>query len=66
MSPTPRSSTTFQWILSLFLVMIFPSIGVHGSGNSMIELKEVLIIAGNFSFDNELTNLAQYDISTGT
>lgn len=30
-----------------------------------IELKEVLIIAGNFSLNGELTNLAQYDITTG-
>eukprot|EP00602_Paraphysomonas_sp_CaronLab_P007860 CAMPEP_0185032518 /NCGR_PEP_ID=MMETSP1103-20130426/20669_1 /TAXON_ID=36769 /ORGANISM="Paraphysomonas bandaiensis, Strain Caron Lab Isolate" /LENGTH=964 /DNA_ID=CAMNT_0027568451 /DNA_START=200 /DNA_END=3094 /DNA_ORIENTATION=+ len=30
-----------------------------------MEYKEVLAIAGNFSINGELTNLAQYDISTG-
>lgn len=30
-----------------------------------VEYKEVLAIAGNFSLNGKLTNLAQYDISSG-
>jgi hypothetical protein len=65
----PLRDRIFLWIFLHFSLVIFlPFNGisrVSGSGNSLVELKEVLIIAGNFSLNNELTNLAQYDISTG-
>lgn len=67
-----RFSHIFLWIfLHIFNLILFPVWNgipvVHGNenGNHLIELKEVLIIAGNFSLNNELTNLAKYDISTG-
>ena len=67
-----RFSHIFLWIfLHIFILILFPVWNgrslVHGNenGNHLIELKEVLIIAGNFSLNNELTNLAKYDISTG-
>lgn len=52
-----------------FFSLVYPLLFFHYiaaiNNNQMTELKEVLIIAGNFSLNGELTNLAQYDIATG-
>jgi hypothetical protein len=44
------------WLLSILLIV---------KGNSIVEVKEILTIAGNFSLNGKFTNLAHYDIITG-
>lgn len=34
------------------------------SGAANIKARRVLVVAGNFSIDGELVNIAQYDIAT--
>ena len=47
---------SLPWILSILSIV---------TGNSVLQVKEILTIAGNFSLNGKFTNLAQYDISTG-
>ena len=54
--------TTFMLPLSLWWLF---SILLIVKGNSIVEVKEILTIAGNFSLNGKFTNLAHYDISTG-
>ena len=35
-------------------------------GTFVVQGREVLVVAGNFSLDGELVNLAEYDISAGS
>jgi hypothetical protein len=59
---SPGGLLVSAFLLSLLSQLLFLT---TVQASNAIEFKEVLIIAGNFSFNGELTNLAQYDISTG-
>jgi hypothetical protein len=49
----------------MILTQIAVLLQIVSVGCANVEYKEVLAIAGNFSLNGKLTNLAQYDISSG-
>jgi hypothetical protein len=57
-------------VYSLVLAVLISSLcsakdehlSIGSSGN--IKVRRVLVVAGNFSIDGELVNIAQYDIAT--
>lgn len=57
------------WIFSVALCMKFDMSSGYVEKDEQnyddYDVRQVLVIAGNFSLDGEIFNMAQYDISTG-